>query len=186
MRKRPTAAGAGHFRPGDPRHGSFASKEADIRHLVLLYQRNYDSITSEEYYDMPIEKGAYFIWFFHYMPVGSGAAPELLLSPEQAKRCTAASAISVPASRCLRWISRTTLSSWAAASRAPAVPAYQRQRRYRPCVFIHYWTAASAKRRCWKPCSRRQVMAYRDGQPSTTICSGPAPCLKTRKSSGDY
>lgn len=44
---------------------------------------NYDSITSEEYYDMLIEKGAYFIWYFHYMPVGNGAAKNLLLSPEQ-------------------------------------------------------------------------------------------------------
>ena len=44
---------------------------------------NYDSITSEEYYDSLIEMGAYFIWYFHYMPVGNDAAPELLPDPEQ-------------------------------------------------------------------------------------------------------
>ena len=44
---------------------------------------NYDSITSEEYYDQLIRMGAYFIWYFHYMPVGNDAAPELLPSPEQ-------------------------------------------------------------------------------------------------------
>lgn len=44
---------------------------------------NYESITSEEYFDKLIEMGAYFIWFFHYMPVGNGAAPELLPTPEQ-------------------------------------------------------------------------------------------------------
>ena len=44
---------------------------------------NYDSITSEEYYDKLIEMGAYFIWYFHYMPVGNDAAPELLPTPEQ-------------------------------------------------------------------------------------------------------
>ena len=44
---------------------------------------NYDAITSEEYYDSLIEMGAYFIWYFHYMPVGNDAAPELLPSPEQ-------------------------------------------------------------------------------------------------------
>ena len=27
--------------------------------------------------------GAYFIWYFHYMPVGNDAAPELLPNPEQ-------------------------------------------------------------------------------------------------------
>ena len=31
---------------------------------------NYKDITSEEFYDMIIEAGALFIWFFHYMPVG--------------------------------------------------------------------------------------------------------------------
>ena len=44
---------------------------------------NYDAITSEEYYDSLIEMGAYFIWYFHYMPVGNDAAPELLPNPEQ-------------------------------------------------------------------------------------------------------
>jgi len=46
---------------------------------------NWDSITSEEYYDSLIEMGAYFIWYFHYMPVGNDAAPELLPNPEQRK-----------------------------------------------------------------------------------------------------
>ena len=44
---------------------------------------NYDAITSEEYYDMMIDKGAYFVWYFHYMPVGNDAVPELLPNPEQ-------------------------------------------------------------------------------------------------------
>ena len=61
-----------------------------LRERKLLYgvsscytSVNYDSITSEEYYDMLIEKGAYFIWYFHYLPVGNDAAPELLPTPEQ-------------------------------------------------------------------------------------------------------
>jgi MoaA/NifB/PqqE/SkfB family radical SAM enzyme len=73
--------------------GTFAKV---IRAMDLLWERkllygvsscytsvNYDSITSEEYYDMLIEKGAYFIWYFHYLPVGNDAAPELLPTPEQ-------------------------------------------------------------------------------------------------------
>ena len=35
---------------------------------------NFESITSEEFFDSLIEKGAYFIWYFHYMPVGNDAA----------------------------------------------------------------------------------------------------------------
>ena len=70
--------------------------ERVLRAMEILHQRkliygisccytsaNYDSITSEEYYDMLIEKGAYFCWYFHYMPVGNDASPELLPSPEQ-------------------------------------------------------------------------------------------------------
>ena len=30
-----------------------------------------------------IELGAYFVWYFHYMPVGNDASPELLPTPEQ-------------------------------------------------------------------------------------------------------
>lgn len=46
---------------------------------------NYADISSEEFFDMLIEAGAMFIWFFHYIPVGNDAAPELLPSPEQRK-----------------------------------------------------------------------------------------------------
>lgn len=44
---------------------------------------NYQSITDDAFYDSLIEMGAYFIWYFHYMPVGNDASPELLLAPEQ-------------------------------------------------------------------------------------------------------
>ena len=44
---------------------------------------NYNSITSEEFYDSLINLGAYFVWYFHYMPVGNDAAPQLLPTPEQ-------------------------------------------------------------------------------------------------------
>ncbi len=44
---------------------------------------NMDSITSEAFYDSIIKSGAYFIWYFHYMPVGKDAVTSLLPSPEQ-------------------------------------------------------------------------------------------------------
>lgn len=45
--------------------------------------QNYESISSEEFYDFMIEEGAYFVWFFHYMPVGNDADITLLPTPEQ-------------------------------------------------------------------------------------------------------
>ena len=50
---------------------------------VCYTSRNYKDVTSEKFYDMIIEMGALFVWYFHYMPVGKGASPELMLNPEQ-------------------------------------------------------------------------------------------------------
>lgn len=46
---------------------------------------NYADISSEDFFDMMIEDGALFAWFFHYMPVGNGAVPNLMPDPEQRK-----------------------------------------------------------------------------------------------------
>lgn len=44
---------------------------------------NWQDVSSEEYFDQIIDAGALFAWFFHYMPVGNGAVPALLPTPEQ-------------------------------------------------------------------------------------------------------
>ena len=61
-----------------------------LRRKKLLYgisacytSANFDSITSEAFYDKLIEMGVYFIWYFHYMPVGNDASLELMPTPEQ-------------------------------------------------------------------------------------------------------
>lgn len=81
----------------DSRRGAGTYKKV-VRAMELLRQRglfygisscytsqNWDTITSDGYYDSLIKMGAYFIWYFHYMPVGNDAAPELLPNPEQRK-----------------------------------------------------------------------------------------------------
>lgn len=78
------------FRRG---HGTYQAvmKAMDIlREKKLVFgasccytSKNVDSISSEAYIDHLIAKGAKFAWFFHYMPVGNEAVPELLPSPEQ-------------------------------------------------------------------------------------------------------
>lgn len=61
-----------------------------LRERKLIYgisscytSENCESITSDEYYQSLIDLGAYFIWYFHYMPVGNDAVPELMPNPEQ-------------------------------------------------------------------------------------------------------
>ncbi len=52
--------------------------------ISCCYTRaNFDSITSKEYLDSLRDMGVFFAWFFHYMPVGNDAVPELLPTPEQ-------------------------------------------------------------------------------------------------------
>jgi len=48
--------------------------------------RNVEDVSSEKYFDLMIDSGAFFVWFFHYMPVGNDAALELLPTPEQREK----------------------------------------------------------------------------------------------------
>ncbi len=52
-------------------------------HSICYTSKNYKTVTSEDFIDQIIDNGALFTWYFHYMPVGNAASPELLLSPEQ-------------------------------------------------------------------------------------------------------
>lgn len=45
--------------------------------------KNIPSIVSDEFIDSMIDKGVKYAWYFHYMPIGNDAAPELLPTPEQ-------------------------------------------------------------------------------------------------------
>lgn len=50
----------------------------------ICYTRaNVEAVTSDAFLDMLIEKGVRYSFYFHYMPVGNGASPELLPTPEQ-------------------------------------------------------------------------------------------------------
>lgn len=50
---------------------------------ICYTKANIDTVTSDEFLDMIIEKGCRFAWYFHYMPVGNDAATELLPTKEQ-------------------------------------------------------------------------------------------------------
>lgn len=50
---------------------------------ICYTSKNVDTVTSDEFLDMIIEKGCRFTWYFHYMPVGNEASVELLPTREQ-------------------------------------------------------------------------------------------------------
>ena len=44
---------------------------------VCYTSKNMDAVTSDEFFDLLIEHGSRFAWYFHLMPVGMKASPEL-------------------------------------------------------------------------------------------------------------
>ncbi len=52
--------------------------------VSICYTRvNIETVTSDEFLDTLIEKGCRYAWYFHYLPVGNEAVPELLPTKEQ-------------------------------------------------------------------------------------------------------
>lgn len=52
---------------------------------ICYTRNNVEAVTSDEFLRMLSEKGARFGFYFHYMPVGNNAVPELLPTPQQRK-----------------------------------------------------------------------------------------------------
>jgi MoaA/NifB/PqqE/SkfB family radical SAM enzyme len=50
---------------------------------TCYHRYNTESVGSDAYVDLMLEKGARFAWYFTYMPLGKGARPDLLAEPEQ-------------------------------------------------------------------------------------------------------
>ncbi len=43
---------------------------------VCYTRKNMDAVTSDGFFDLLIEHGSRFVWYFHLMPVGMNASPE--------------------------------------------------------------------------------------------------------------
>jgi MoaA/NifB/PqqE/SkfB family radical SAM enzyme len=52
---------------------------------VCYTSQNIESVTSQAFVDLMIEKGVKFAWYFHYMPVGKNTDISLVPTPEQRK-----------------------------------------------------------------------------------------------------
>ena len=140
---------------------------------------NFASITSEEFFDKLIGLGCYFIWYFHYMPVGNDAAPELMPTPEQR---TAAY------HRIRRFRAEKPLFAMDFQNDAEYVEGcIAGGRRYLhinangdvdPCVFIHY-SDSNIREKTLLECLQSPIfMAYHDGQPFNENMLRPCPMLE--------
>lgn len=68
---------------------TLAGIEAAVRNRLItgvatsVCQSNFDDLVREEWVDELIERGAHYMWFHTYRPVGPDANPELALNPDQ-------------------------------------------------------------------------------------------------------
>ena len=148
--------------------------------ISCCYTRdNYDSITSEAYYDMLIEMGALFVWYFHYMPVGNDATTDLLPTPEQRTEVYR---------RIRDYRSRKPLFAMDFQNDAEYVGGcIAGGRRYLhinangdvdPCVFIHYSDSNIREKSLLDALRSPIFMAYHDGQPFNENMLRPCPMLE--------
>ena len=140
---------------------------------------NYESITSEEFYDSLIEMGAYFVWYFHYMPVGNDAAPELLPTPEQRVGVY---------EKIRKYRATKPLFAMDFQNDAEYVGGcIAGGHRYLninangdidPCVFIHYSDSNIREKSLLETLRSPMMMAYHDNQPFNENMLRPCPMLE--------
>ena len=143
---------------------------------------NVDSVSSEEFFDHIIDCGALFVWFFHYMPVGNDAAPDLLPTKEQREYM----------------YHRVREIRGATGGKPIYAMDFQNDgefvggciaggRNYchinangdvEPCVFIHYSSANIREVTLLEALKQPLFMAYRDRQPFNSNHLRPCPMLE--------
>ena len=140
---------------------------------------NYNDISSEEFFDLMIDAGALFVWFFHYMPVGQGAVPALLPTPEQR---------TVVYERIRKYRETKAIFSMDFQNDAEYVGGcIAGGRSYfhinaagdvEPCVFIHYSNVNIHDCTVLEALKSPIFMAYREGQPFNDNMLRPCPMLE--------
>lgn len=140
---------------------------------------NFDSISSEAYYDKMIELGASFVWYFHYMPVGNDASADLLPTKEQRVEMY---------KRIRDYRKRKPLFAMDFQNDAEYVGGcIAGGRRYLhinangdidPCVFVHYSDSNIREKTLLEALRSPMFMAYHDGQPFNENMLQPCPMLE--------
>ena len=140
---------------------------------------NFESITSEEFFDSLIDLGAYFIWYFHYMPVGNDASPKLIPTQEQRTETY---------HRIRHYRATKPLFAMDFQNDAEYVGGcIAGGRRYfhinangdiDPCVFIHYSDSNIREKTILEALQSPMMMAYHDNQPFNENMLRPCPMLE--------
>lgn len=149
---------------------------------ICYTSENVEAVTSDEFLNMLSEKGAKFGLYFHYMPVGNKAVPELMPTPEQRKYMIER----------IRYIRSNECT-------IPFFPIdFQNDGEYvggciaagrnyfhinsagdaEPCVFIHYSDSNIHDKSIIEILKSPLFMAYKEGQPFNENHLMPCPMLE--------
>ena len=140
--------------------------------------KNCESIGSEAYFDQMIEWGAKFCWFFTYMPVGDGAASELIATDKQREWMYYQ----------IRKFRETkplfTIDFWNDGEFVGGCIAGGRRYLHinaggdiEPCAFVHYSDSNIREKSLVEAFKSPLFMAYHDGQPFNDNLLRPCPIL---------
>ena len=149
---------------------------------VCYTSANVEMVTSDEFIDKMIECGVKFGLYFNYMPLGHGAAPELIPTPEQRKHMYS-------------WLRKIRNGQ---TGKPIFVMDFQDDGEYvggciaggrnyfhinsagdmEPCVFIHYSDSNIRKNTILEGLRNPLFMAFRHGQPFNDNHLRPCPMLE--------
>ena len=149
---------------------------------VCYTSKNMDAVTSDEFFDLLIEHGSRFAWYFHLMPVGMKASPELMPTKEQREYI----------------YHRLREVRGFEGGKEIFVMDFQNDGEYvggciaggrnychinpkgdvEPCVFIHYSSANIREVTLLEALKQPLFMAYRDRQPFNSNHLRPCPMLE--------
>lgn len=141
--------------------------------------QNYDSITSSEFIDSMVAKGALFAWYFHFMPVGQNTTTELLPKPDQRAHVY---------NQIRKHRTKKPIFLMDFQNDAEFVGGcIAGGRNYlhinangdiEPCVFIHYSDSNIREKTLLETLKSPLFMAYHDGQPFNKNMLRPCPMLE--------
>ena len=149
---------------------------------VCYTSKNMEAVTSDEFFDLLIAHGSRFAWYFHLMPVGMKASPDLMPTSEQREYI----------------YHRIREVRGFEGGKEIFVMDFQNDGEYvggciaggrnychinpkgdvEPCVFIHY-SGANIREKSLLECLKQPLfMAYRDNQPFNENMLRPCPMLE--------
>lgn len=149
---------------------------------VCYTAKNMEAVTSDEFFDLLIEHGSRFAWYFHLMPVGMEATPDLMPTKEQREyiyhRIREVRAMEGGKEIMVMDFQNDGEFVGGCIAGGRNYCHINPKGDVEPCVFIHY-SSANIRENTLLECLQQPLfMAYRDNQPFNDNMLRPCPMLE--------